>query len=394
MNMSYLSRAVRLTVTAVVTSASILWLAGCGGDGASAAGDRKAASAPSAKESDNAVAKRERDKALAMARVWAPPAIPVGQANLRDNPPGPGAFRADEEVSCAFKIEKVGGATPKFYCELPQGDIVKVKYGSGNAELQSEVAATRLLASLGFPTDRMYVVKGVRCAGCPPYPFTALRCFQKTGLKSVCFPGGLNNSRHTYFDTAVIERRIDGRKIEGASDEGWSWYELDQIDPSRGGSSRAEVDALRLMAVVLAHWDNKGENQRLICPAGAELSNAECGRPIAVIQDLGATFGPNRVDLTNWRQFKVWKDPKSCTVSMKGLPFDGATFVERRISESGRKHLLGLLEQLSDGQLRDLFDGSRFTSYDQVNAAARGIGAWITAFKDKVAQIRDAGPCP
>jgi hypothetical protein len=393
MSMSYLSRWPRVTAIALVTIACVLGPTGCRGDGASAVDDDKGGSPQLDKTADTGRAKRERDKAFAMARVWAPPVIPIGQANLRDNPPGPGAFRADEEVSCTFKIEKIGGTTPKFYCELANGDVLKIKYGSGNAELQSEVAATRLLASLGFATDRMYVVKGVRCAGCPPYPFTALKCFQETGLKSVCFPGGLDSSSHTYFDTVVIERRIDGRKIEGSNDEGWSWYELDKIDPSRGGSSRAEVDALRLMAVFLAHWDNKGENQRLICPAGAELSNGECGRPVAVIQDLGATFGPNRVDLTNWRQLKVWKDAKSCTVSMKGLPFDGATFVERRISEAGRKHLLGLLEQLSDGQLRDLFDGSRFTSYDQVNAAARGIDAWVNAFKDKVSQIRSAGPC-
>ena len=41
--------------------------------------------------------------------------------------------------------------------------------------------------------------------------------------------------QQTYFDTAVIERRLDGRKIEGTDDQGWAWYELDKIDP------RAEV---------------------------------------------------------------------------------------------------------------------------------------------------------
>ena len=37
------------------------------------------------------------------------------------------------------------------------------------------------------------------------------------------------------------------------------------VDPSKGGAPRAHVDALRLLAVFLAHWDNKAENQRLVC---------------------------------------------------------------------------------------------------------------------------------
>ena len=33
-------------------------------------------------------------------------------------------------------------------------------------------------------------------------------------------------------------------------------------------SHRADLDALRLLARVLAHWDNKSENQRLVCLDG------------------------------------------------------------------------------------------------------------------------------
>jgi hypothetical protein len=388
--MRHLSRRNRLLAFVVVAGALVsIGVASCGnGEGRPEA--RSGGSA--AKELEQARRVRERDQAFAAARVWTPPPVPIPKANLRDNPPG--AFRADEEVTCSFEIEKAGGTTPKFFCKMANGEVLKVKYGSGNAELQSEVAATRLLAALGFASDRMYVVKAVRCAGCPAFPFQALQCLEKTDIKAVCFPGGIDKSHVATFDSAVIERRIDGDKIEGLPDQGWSWYELDKIDPSKGGSPRHEVDALRLMAVFLAHWDNKGENQRLLCPAGAKQPNGECAHPLAVIQDLGAVFGPNRVDLTNWRNFKVWKDPASCTVSMKGLPFDGATFVDWHISDAGRLHLLGLLEQLSDRQLRDLFEGSRFTAYDGVNAEGRSADAWAAAFKEKVQQIRDAGPCP
>jgi hypothetical protein len=195
------------------------------------------------------------------------------------------------------------------------------------------------------------------------------------------------------FDWVVLERKLPGRVIEAIPDEGWAWFELDRIDPARGGSTRAEVDALRLLAVFLAHWDNKSANQRLVCPPGRDRPDGGCSQPLAMVQDLGATFGPLKIDLNNWRRGRIWKDGASCTVSMESLPWGGATFPERRISEEGRLMLLGLLDQLTDQQLRDLFEGSRVTRNEQLGSESRRVDAWVTAFKDRVAQIRAAGPC-
>ena len=349
--------------------------------------------AEAASKSPDAV-RRMREDALASARVWTTPAIPVSQANLGDNPPGEGAFADDAEVVCRFTLQEVNGTTPKFYCEMPDKSVVKIKYGTGNPELPGEVAATRLLHALGFGADRMYVVKRVRCAGCPTYPFLALRCLQEVGVKSACLPGGINYESTVAFDAAVIERRLDGRKIEAPPTHvGWAWYELEKVDQSRGGASRAELDAFRLMAMFLAHWDNKSENQRLLCPPDADRPDGSCMRPLAILQDVGATFGPNKLDLHNWQQTPIWADARTCTVSMKSLPFNGATFPDRKISEEGRTLLLGLLEQLSDQQLRDLFEGSGVTTFDQLSGRGRNANNWVSAFRDKVAQIRNAGPC-
>ena len=335
-----------------------------------------------------------REDALASAHVWTPPAVPIPEVNLRENPPGPGAFSSHEEVSCRFTLEEVSGTTPKFYCELPGGEVIKIKYGDSNPELSAEVAATRLLSALGFGADRMYVVKRVNCAGCPRYPFQALRCLQQVGIRAACLAGGINYDRVIAFDAAVVERRLEGRKIEAPPlHVGWPWFELEKIDPARGGSSRAEVDALRLMAMLLAHWDNKAENQRLLCPAGQERADGGCVRPLAILQDVGATFGPVKAELHNWRNTRVWADAQTCTVSMKSLPWGGATFPDRTISEAGRLFVLDLLEQLTDRQLRDLFEGSRITAFEQVSGEGRNPDAWVRAFKDKVQQIRDAGPC-
>jgi hypothetical protein len=240
----------------------------------------------------------------------------------------------------------------------------------------------------------MYVVQQVRCAGCPRFPFRALRCMASTGLKWPCFPAGVDLEQARTFDPVVIERRLDGRRLEGFPDQGWAWYELDLIDPARGGSSRAEVDAMKLLAVFLAHWDNKAENQRLICPPGADLPDDGCARPVAMMQDVGATFGPAKLDIRNWRGSPIWADARACRVSMEHLPWGGGTFPEQQISEEGRQFLLGLLEQLSPLQLELLFTASRVVDYEGIAAASRNASAWAGVFLDKVRQIRDAGPCP
>lgn len=347
------------------------------------------ASATSAKTTTAAA----RDAALRSARVWQRPAGPIAAADFSANPPGAGSFRHDTDVACRFSLEPVGGTTPKFNCGLPDGETVKVKYGMANPEIFTEVAATRLLTALGFATDSMYVVKAVRCAGCPKFPYPALLCIEKTGLKS-CIAGGLNYQETVSIQPATIERRLAGDKIESFDDQGWEWSELDRIDPAAGGSSRAEVDAFRLMAVFLAHWDNKAENQRLLCPPGKRQADGGCAQPLAIIQDLGGTFGPTKLELHNWRQTPVWTNPEKCLVSMKNLPFNGATFPDRQISEGGRRMILGLLEPISEPQLVQLFTASGMTSYDQLAAAARDPRAWAAAFQDKVRQIRSAGPCP
>jgi hypothetical protein len=308
------------------------------------------------------------------------------------NTPGAGAFDANADVDCTFAVDPIGGSTPKFICTLADGEHIKVKYGAPNGELPAEVAGTRLLAALGFPTDRMNRVHSVRCRGCPQFPQQAMQCLARSEPAVVCLQGASPATVVT-FEPAVIERPIEGRKIEAQDDQGWSWYELDRIDAAQGGSARAEIDALRLVAIVLAHWDNKGANQKLICPPGAARADGTCGTPLAAIGDLGGTFGPLKIDLEHWKGFRVWTDAASCSVSMKALPYKGATFPDTQISEAGRQLALSLLRQLSPSQLDTLFSASGVTSFPHVMAEARQPSAWTAAFLDKVSQIEHAGPC-
>lgn len=351
------------------------------------------------------------DAAMPRARVWAKPEVPIGEARLDQTPRGDDGFADDAVVECRFKPEGVGGSTPKFVCELPNGDDFKVKYGASNEEVFTEVLATRLLHTLGFPADRMYPVAKVRCTGCSADPFKELQCLNDGTAKEVCF-GGLDATRVREFDHAVIERSMDGRRIETRKARGWDWKDLSAIDPALGGSPRAHVDALRLMAVFLAHWDNKAKNQRLLCagenesdpndraakaaePANRGDAAAEpCDEPIAMVQDVGGTFGPPKLNLANWSKTPIWSGATaSCVVSMRSLPYGGSAFADVEITEEGRQFLVGLLGQLSRQQIQALFTGARVTEYQHPTAAVKDVDGWVRAFEQKVASITQHAPC-
>jgi hypothetical protein len=363
-------------------------LAACGA--APPGGSGRARPSPSIRPADDellvppGLRERVRADALRRARVWLPPQPPIAQADLAANPPGRGAFRLDEDVECTFLLRPSQGYSPKFDCVLADGDVVKVKYGHASVEVYAEVAATRLLSALGFGADRMYVVRSVRCRGCPHFPYPRLKILD--GLLR-------DPDRMATFTMATIERKMPGRAIKGAQESGWIWPELDTIDPAAGGSSRAEVDALRLVAMFLNDWDTKSANQRLICLPGAEQP-AGCSRSFAFLQDVGETFGPRGVDLEGWRHTPVWQDAATCRVSMKDQPYQGATFGEARISEAGRRLLADELRQLSRAQVRALFVAARFPEYPRQSRAGRDVDNWVAAFEDRVRQIADRAPCP
>jgi hypothetical protein len=81
-------------------------------------------------------------------------------------------------------------------------------------------------------------------------------------------------------------------------------------------------------------------------------------------------------------------------VSIRSAWRHRATFGEASISESGRRFLAQRLEQLSERQVRDLFEGARFADYVEAGAASRHVDNWVRAFQDKVRQISRRPPCP
>lgn len=332
------------------------------------------------------VSMRERADAIARAQVWRAPQTPIGRAVVGAD------HRAPAMIECRFRLHELGGTSPKFDCVLPSGKELRVKYGPGG-EVPAEAAATRLLTALGFGADTVTMVERLRCYGCPKEPFVTAKVVEATRTQPL-YERVVNEESFEDFEWAAVEQKFAARPIESESQQGWAFFELDAVDPSKGGAPRAHVDALRLIAVFLAHWDNKAENQRLVCLSETWPQGTHCPEPFLLLQDVGSTFGPDRVDLDAWKSSKIWEDRKACKVSMEDLPFGGGTFGPTRVSERGRQFLAKLLEELTDAQIADLFAGARFDKPRHVLTSASSIREWVSVFKARVRAISEGPPCP
>jgi hypothetical protein len=311
--------------------------------------------------------------AIRHAQVWTPG--DVASKDLRRGPEGKGAFPPNAVVTCDY-IEKKQSGTPKFDCAIGD-DELRVKYGERNGEVYSEVASTRLLWALGFGADRMYPVKVV-CNGCPEDPIKHYK--KKAGARE--------------FAAAVVERRFEGDPMEFRDESGWEWVELTFVDPATGGAPAAHRDALKLLAAMIQHSDNKSQQQRMVCldreRGGKPHEDGSCEQPFMLVQDLGKTFGrasfsnadkPSAVNFEEWSNARVWKDGEGC-VAFLPRSFTGS-LEHPKISDEGRQFLADLLAKLTDQQLRDLFEVAGFTRRDP----STSLDDWVRVFKQKRDEI-------
>ena len=320
-----------------------------------------------------------RDEALKRARTR------LGRGDrlsLTMPPPDPTGILTRDSVDCQFVPRATGGTSFKFDCALADGEIVRVKYGH-EPEIHGEVAATRLLSALGYAVDHVYLVPRLRCHGCPPSPFVTTLVLD-TLRAPVWSPGGTSE-----FEWIAVERKFEATPIEDDTREGWAWWEL-----KSSAAPREELDSLRLLAVFLAHWDNKAENQRLVCLDPDEPNTTPCRDPLLMVQDLGSTFGPMKVNLSQWRQTPIWMDRSTCTVSMKMLPYGGGTFSDARIVDAARVRVGNALASFTDDELRAWLTTARFPQYYASTDDGKDLDAWLSAYRRRVNQIIDGAPCP
>ena len=336
---------------------------------------------------------KAREALIARAKVFVNPDRPISTLDLSRPPNDPRPLDPASVVDCRYVPKPIKATTPKFDCELPNGDVIKVKYGR-TPERPGEAAATRLLAALGFGADHVTILPKVRCRGCPLFPFQ-MRRLAELFYAVPLLEKTTNSNAEREFTWVAAERKMAGRSIEVGVHEGWDWRELPLVDPAKGGATRAELDALRLTAILLGHWDNKASNQRLVCEdgPGENDASAPCRTPVLILQDVGATFGPTKVEHEQWAAMPIWADEARCVVSLQQMPYHGGNFTPIQISEAGRALLAGRITQLSESQLRAMFESSRFP--DPATGDAPGdITAWVRTFQEKVRQIARRQPCP
>lgn len=307
--------------------------------------------------------------------------------DLLNGPQGEGAYKLGEAVPCKYEekdpLHPLGGHSPKFPCHDRQGRRLKVKYkGDVNPEVYGEVAGARLLWALGFYADRMYSVK-ILCENCPADPWTA----------TAESPRALRT-----FEPATVQKRLKGTEMSEVEGEGWTFRELDLVNDSKGGATRAEADALKLLAVFMNHGDNTANQQALVCLEG----DPDCKAPVMYVTDVGGVFGGKGyfTSYRHWtRKASLWKDAKECVADYQGTDSQSR---DPRISEAGRRLLADLLGKLSDAQIKDLFLGARFDVLSKQQPPYVGpdgksrpltVDDWVKAFLDKREQVRSVR-CP
>jgi membrane-associated phospholipid phosphatase len=345
-----------------------------------------------------AQAPESRAALIARAQVWTRTDIP--RMDVRRGPAGVDAFAPGATVRCDYLDRDLDGNSPKFQCRMSgpakagpdddpgkagphdkpadagAHDDIKVKFGVNNGEVYGEVAASRLLWTLGFGADRMYPVR-VICRGCP----------EDVG-------GELLPDGSRLIDPAVVERRNVAAEPPVGVESAWSWTELDLIDETAGGATRAQRDALKLLAAFIQHTDTKPEQQRMVC---LDASPA-CERPFMMLDDVGLTFGRanvananaiGSVNLEQWASAPVWKDADGCIANLP-KSFTG-TLKDPAISEEGRRFLARLLLRFSLAQRRDLFEAARVdlrgATSPEADSKAAHIDEWIEVFNRKEAEI-------
>ncbi len=359
---------------------------------------------------------KDRIVAINMATIYV--AKSVGTVNILvgpDQDPQQFQFRPNDKVFCDFDQpgKQMGGNTPKFSCKITKVESTdgkvqtlndqmheqsaKIKFGASNNEIYAEVASTRLMWALGFYADSWFPVF-VTCNNCPADPQSG---------------SGARQTRT--FDAAATVRKSAGHKMteHGKDDQGWSWKEF-ELNNNRPTS---EKDALRLLAAFIQHSDNKPPQQRLVCDKAnvdqtTKPFTTTCDKSRMIVQDVGASFGGGglftgndsaKMNSDKWTDKKLWKKTGTPGMSEADCPVCQAQLSKSMaasdglgdpiVSEEGRRLLAGLMCQLTDEQITDLFKASRVASMPKYHNSDGSFKSgldeatiqkqWVDAFKAK-----------
>jgi len=252
---------------------------------------------------------------------------------------GPGGREMLPDTSrVTFIKEETGGYSKKFRIKDADGRVWVAKVSN---EAQSETAAVRLLSAIGYVTEINYLVPRLNIPG----------------------KGTFSNVR--------LEARPEGVK----RGKEWKWG-------STPFENTPQMKGLMLMMALINNWDMKSANNVLIEDGDAEKY---------VISDLGVSFGKtgsNPLPLF-WRIGRTRNDPQgySKTRLVSGTSREHVHVVFNGKNRS-RMHdfthqdaawLAGLLKQLSDKQIRDMFRAANYSNAD--------VSLLTRSLKTRIAQL-------
>ena len=259
--------------------------------------------------------------------------VNIAERDLYWGPGGRELFPVMEGMT--FVGRQTGGNNLKFRLREKEGREWIVKAAD---ESQPEVAATRLLWAIGYPTEVDYIVPKVS--------------IQKWG-----------NYKNVRF-----EARPDGVK----RGDRWSWDD----NPFK---TSVEFAGLRIMMAMLNNWDLKDENT-VVLQKGDKLYYA--------VSDLGSSFG----------KLAKHSETRSGRSVNKPEDYAGSTFIKtvdggmihfnytaaradlmRGINVQHGRWLADLLLQLSDKQITDAFRAANYEPEEVATLAA--------SFKARIAEL-------
>ena len=259
--------------------------------------------------------------------------VAIAERDLYWGPGGQAMFPVMEGMT--YVDRQIGGNNLKFRLREKSGREWVVKAAD---ESQPEVAATRLLWAIGYPTEIDYIVPKVAIA--------------KWGK----------------FKNVRFEARPDDVK----RGERWSWDD----NPFKMSN---EFAGLRIMMAMLNNWDLKDENT-VVLRKGDKLYYA--------ISDLGSSFG------------KLAKNPETRSGRSVNKPEDyaGSEFIKtvdggilhfhytaaradlmNSLSIGQGRWLADLLNQLTDKQIQDAFRAANYKPEEIATLAA--------SFKARIAEL-------
>jgi hypothetical protein len=184
--------------------------------------------------------------------LWRDP----GNVSSRDLRFGPGAAHLAPTAPFTFVKEDTTGASPKFRVKDANGVNWTVKLGP---EAQAETVATRLVWAMGYFAEEAYY-------------------FDRAEIKNLP-----RLSRGQEFVSASVVRgvRFEPRRKGVTRGEIWDWLK----NPFLG---TREFDGLKVMMVLLANYDTRLENNRVLYQKHPDTGDMEARY---VVTDIGATLG-------------------------------------------------------------------------------------------------------